>query len=127
MSMLKGPIERMMLKVVVWALIAFLLVIAVFLAGATWEIRQKERLAWREREYARGHYEEVSTRHEALVERLENLSTERGMEEELRKRFPVAREGEEVVVLIDAPRVVGDTIPEPPKTFWDRIKGWFGF
>lgn len=125
--MFKGRIERMVTKGLLWMLIVFLLAIAVFFAGATWEIRQKERVAWQEREYARVQYEQINTRHAALSAKLADLKTERGLEEEFRKRFPVAREGEEVVVLVDAPSAVDDTAIEPPRTFWDRVRGWFGF
>lgn len=117
----------MVVKGLLWLFILSLLSVAVFFAGATWEIRQKERTAWQEREYARVQYEELSSRHTTLSEKLSNLETERGLEEEFRKRFPVTREGEEVVILVDATRAVEDTAIDSPQTFWDRIRGWFGF
>jgi len=125
--MFKGRIERMAVKGFLWLFVVFLLSVAVFFAGATWEIRHKERTAWQEREYVRVQYEELTSRHIALSEKLSDLETERGLEEEFRKRFPVARDGEEVVVLVDATRAVEDTTIDPPQTFWDRIRGWFGF
>jgi len=125
--MFKGRIEKLFLKALMWGCLIFLLAVAVFLAGATWEIRQKERLAQQEKMLAEGQYNEVSERYESLREQLSRLSDERGIEEELRRRFPVAREGEEVVILVDAPSAVRDTVHEAPQGLWGRVKQWFGF
>lgn len=125
--MLKGRFERLALKGLLWVVIVFLVGAAVLLAGATWEVRQKERIAFSEKENARIQYEETAERKQNLEESVENLSHERGMEEEFRKRFPVAREGEEVIVLVDAdvPETSGEN--EDSKGFWNRLKTWFGF
>ena len=124
--MLKGRFERLAMKGVFWIFIIFLIGIAVLMAGATWEIRQKEKIAFREKENARKQFEETSQRLALLTENVDNLSDERGLEEEFRKRFPVARDGEEVVVLVDAQPPAVDTTPVTNKSLWLRIKGWLG-
>lgn len=123
----KGRIERIIAKAAAWFVVLLLLGIAVFLAGSTWEVRQKERAAWQEREYAREAYEEAVARRDTLLEYLSGLSTDRGVEEEFRKRFPVARDGEEIIILVDPSEATLDTVPEPSVSFWQRIKGWFSF
>lgn len=124
--MLKGRFERLAMKGVFWIFIIFLIGISVLMAGATWEIRQKEKIAFREKENARKQFEETSQRLALLTENVDNLSDERGLEEEFRKRFPVARDGEEVVVLVDAQPPAVDTTPVTNKSLWLRIKGWLG-
>lgn len=124
--MLKGRTEKLIFKGLLWVFILFLVAVTVFLAGATWEIMHKERIAWQEHDYARAAYDAISLRHETLLSRLAILSTERGTEEELRKRFSVAKEGEEVIVLVDAPRPVEKSMPQKPLTLWERFKGLFG-
>ncbi len=46
--------------------------------------------------------EEIKNRAHVLETKVEYFENDRGIEEELRNRFDVAREGEQVVVLIDA-------------------------
>lgn len=125
--MLKGRFEKLFIKGLLWIVILFLVGVAVLLAGATWEIRQKERIAHREREYAKEQFAEVSERYGILVQSVENLSNERGLEEEFRRRFPVAREGEEVVVLVDAPPPLSDTESVRSQGFWEALRSWFGW
>ena len=125
--MLKGRFERLALKGMLWVFIALLGAFAVFLAGSVWEIRNKERLAWQEQKNAEEQLADVSKRYVALSESVSHFDSERGMEEEFRKRFPVAREGEEVIVLVDAPSGADETAPKEPPTIWERLRGWFGF
>lgn len=122
----KGRFERLIIKGVLWVAVALLIVVAVFLAGATWEVYQKES-------GARAELEAVTARRDSLEERKETLSTDlaalksdRGMEAELRERFPVAKAGEEVIVLVDASDDSGSATEESEEGFWARIKGWFG-
>lgn len=122
---MKGGVERLAIKGILWVLIVFLVGVAVLLAGATWEVRGKQKTAYTEKENARAQYEETQERQAALEARVLELSHERGMEEEFRERFPVAREGEEVVVLVDAETPVVDTVPEKPKGFWGTLRSWF--
>lgn len=125
--MLKGPFERMLIKGLLWVIIVLVGAFAVFMAGSVWEVRNKERLAWQERVKAEERLRDVTERYGALSESVERFATERGLEEEFRKRFPVAKEGEEVIVLVDAPRAAGGIAKEPPRTLWERIRSLFGF
>lgn len=125
--MLKGRFERLIVKGLLWVVIGALVAFAVFMVGAVWEVRGKQRLAVAEREYAREALASIEERERALSEAVGRFDTERGLEEEFRKRFPVAKEGEEVIVLVDAPAPSGETVPEPPKGFWQTVVGWFQF
>ncbi len=125
--MLKGRFERLMVKGLLWVAIGGIIAFSVFMLGAVWEVRGKQRLAEEERNHARAELASVEERERSLTEAVARFETERGMEEEFRKRFPVAREGEEVIVLVDAPEASGETVPEQPKGFWDTVQGWFGF
>lgn len=122
----KGRFERLILKVGLWILIAIVAAFTVFLFGATWEVYQKEKYARGERSEAVSERTELLERKEELTADLESLTTERGMEAEFRKRFPVAKEGEEVIVLVDAKDVVVEAPEEPEKSIFETIKSWFG-
>ena len=81
--------------------IGVVLILTVLLMSAVWERytvskEMKERL---DDKYAE--LEIIQQRAETIESKVEYLKNERGVEEELRNRFDVAREGEQVVILLD--------------------------
>lgn len=57
-----------------------------------------ERRVVAEREVA-----ELETRRAALKEQVQYITSERGIEAEMRRQFDIAREGERVVIILDEP------------------------
>jgi len=125
--MLKGRFEKLLIKGLLWVLIFLLVGFAIFMAGVVWEVRGKERLAWQEKENARLALSDIEKRYESLSRDVKNFEHERGLEEEFRKRFPVAKEGEEVVVLVDAPPAESDTDLARPQGLWGTLQSWFSW
>ena len=119
--MRKGRFEKLVLKGVLWVGIILLIVFVVFIFGATWEVWHKQQKALSEKENAEEKYAEVVERHTMLEGELNRLNSDRGLEEE----FPVAREGEEVFVLVDAPEAIAASEEVQPPSFWDVVRGWF--
>lgn len=77
----------------------------------------------------------LKQRAEVLDAKVKYLEDERGIEEELRNRFDVAREGEQVVVLIDPKKAdlkEASSVPSKEvsehevseKSFWDYFRFW---
>jgi len=69
----------------------------------------------------------LQERADALEEKVEHLQNTRGIEEELRNRFDVAREGEQVVIIVDdedgrEPSL--DDLSQPPGSSNDD-GGWY--
>ncbi len=124
--MLKGRFERMLMKGGLWVLIAFLAGLTLFLAIAVWEIRGKERIAAEEKENARHALQELIERRDTLEEGVAHFESARGIEEEIRKRYPAALPGEEVLVLVDAPEAEARQVATPPPGWWGIIRSWFG-
>ena len=71
----------------------------------------KERRALAEAELA-----EVASRHDSIKEKVTYLETEKGMEDAIRTKYNVAKEGEEVFVIIDTAYDTDQEIEE--KSFW---------
>ena len=76
---------------------------------------------------------ELQNRAELLETKVEYMKDERGIEEELRSRFDVAKEGEQVIILLDSERgekilassTATDTKEENEKKgFFSRLKFW---
>lgn len=77
--------------------------------------------------------EALQTRAAALEAKVRYLENDRGLEEELRNRFDVVREGEQTVILIDSreneekPKTVPvgiETQPSTDESFLERFKFW---
>jgi len=81
--------------------IAVLLVIIVFLSISVYERFTVEREMVLRHDQAQKEMQELLQRKATLEERVEYLSGERGIEEEIRKHFDVAKEGEKVIIIVD--------------------------
>jgi len=95
------------------------LVFALFMATAVYERYSVERTMAARALDAQMEKQALVERKNALHERVEYLSGDRGIEEEIRKHFDVAKEGEQVIILVgeeDTPVVEAPT--EDPKKPW---------
>lgn len=126
MRLPKGRFERLIIKGLLWIGILLLAALAVLLMGSTWEVYQKEKSARAERDIAINSHDSLTERKEKLAEDLAALESERGLEEEFRRRFPVSREGEEVIILVDARDAALEDTAAEESGFWSIFKGWFG-
>ena len=96
-----------------------LLVVTVFLSSAVYQrflIERKTAVLQEEMESQR---QELLERKSLLEEKVEYLSGDRGIEEEIRKHFDVAKEGEQVIILVGNEQVAAPVIaPEPEPVPW---------
>ena len=67
-----------------------------------WGVFQKERETQVKKEQRAAVLTEIEQRERVLAEEIDRLNTERGVEEEIRSKFDVARKGEQVLVIVDA-------------------------
>lgn len=103
-----------------------LLIIFVLFAKGTWGVYKKASFAKENRIRAEDQLRELREHEAVLSEELEKLKTERGMEEAIREKFDVGREGEHLIVLVDVPQPA--IVPEAQETtIWSNIKGFFTF
>ncbi|MBL7045502.1 MAG: septum formation initiator family protein [Parcubacteria group bacterium] len=97
--------ERRKLKQYAYSLptVVVLLAIVAFLGNSVWSVYLKEQETSERLEQRESYLKDISGRGEALEEEIDRLSSERGLEAELRSKFEVARSGEKVIVIVDAP------------------------
>lgn len=103
--------------------IFILLILVVLLGRSVWERFQIERDMAGRAAQIEAELHELSERKEDLEERVQYLEGERGIEEEIRKNFDVAKEGEQVIILMGEPEETAVTEPEvevsyPWYQFW---------
>lgn len=95
--------ERKKLRKILYAkaTLGVLFVLSVIVARGAWHVYQKAAIARAERTEAERSFEELAGRAKELEESITRLKSERGIEEEIRQKFTVARSGEEVVIVVD--------------------------
>ncbi len=100
-------------------------VLLVLLGRAAWGAYRSERDNFTE--FGRVHTEAAALREResALESDIELLKTPRGMEEALRNKYPVVREGESMVIIVEPRAGVDEGVSEEPRGVWSRIKAIF--
>ncbi|TSD06210.1 MAG: hypothetical protein Greene07147_69 [Parcubacteria group bacterium Greene0714_7] len=116
--------KRLFARTLLWA--GFLVggAILIVFAFTTWNVYIKEREARIQHKNEVHALSELSNRKATLTENLQKFDTPRGIEEEVRKRFPVAKPGEEEIMLI-APKPTPKATSTSSATFWKGLLGWW--
>lgn len=108
--------------------IALLILPVSFLFVSVLERYEKERDTREKRAERALELEEIKTRAAALEAKVEEAESERGIEAEIRSRYDVAKEGEQVVVIVDETESEPAPLPPPPpseeKSFFDTLMFW---
>lgn len=94
------------------------LTLLVLIVIAVWNLRAKSQIAERNRREAEERVIELEARKAVLAAQLSRLGTSEGEEVEIRSRFPVAREGEGVIAILDATSSGAQIELTPPSTRW---------
>lgn len=119
----KKKVKRMLYSPIVLLLLAIIFVI---LFRSLWSVYKKEKVSDENLSKERIELEKLSLREKSLASALEYLKTEQGIESEIRSRFRLVKEGEQVAVIVDEEAT--DTQEQASTTnrgFWYRIFHWF--
>jgi cell division protein FtsB len=106
--------------------LVILAVILVLLVPGVWNMFQKERETRSNRKEQQLILEELKEREAQLRAEIERLSAARGVEEELRSKFEVGREGEEAIVIVEpSPEEAAAAARAAEKSFWQKFFSLF--
>lgn len=117
--------KRLLARAAMWIGIIVGSFILIGFASVTWRVYSKERIARQE------HLDEVQTladlsaRKTTLEEELKRLDTERGIEEEVRKRYQLTKPGEREIVLVDDKSLNASSTTGEKGGFWATMMSWF--
>ena len=100
-----------------------LLVIVAFGVRGVWGVYKKEQESRQIRTEAEAKLSELKQREAELRTDISVLHTDRGVEEELRERYDLAKDNEGVVVIVEPPAPP----PELRPTTLQRFKSWFAW
>ena len=104
-----------------------LIIILAFLAHGTWGIYKKSKQSKETLNVVQIEFDKLKEREEAIEKKIGRLGTETGLEEEIRSKFDVAREGEKIIVIVDnddLPPVIEEK-PGVIKGIFTTVKSWF--
>lgn len=104
---------------------AILLIMAIFIIVSAYNRYLIARQMADRRETAEIEAQHLKQRLESLGEEVKYLSNERGQEAEMRRQFDIARDGEQVVIILDdnkvPPSPEEDDVNKPSKRPWYRF------
>jgi cell division protein FtsB len=92
---------------------------------STWVVYQKQRESQQQLAVSQKRVSELSSRDAELRDQIGRIQTTSGVEAEIRAKFNVAKENEQVVVLVDD-TASGTATSTRPTGFWASIKHFFG-
>ena len=104
----------------------FLAVVVFLLAKGTWGVLQKELESKRNVAEVSQEFNQLTKRKELLQGQVQKLNTEEGIEETLRQKFQISKEGEKVLVVVD--RAPTSTQAQNTNFFqriWSGVSGVF--
>ena len=78
-----------------------LFVVLIFIARATFNVYYKQKASEENLSKAKEEVAELKKREKMLNSEIDRLETDKGTEEEIRKKFMVGKTGEQVIIIVD--------------------------
>ena len=118
--------QKRQLNKVIYSKVTFfvLLVLVFFMGKATYGIYKKTTISASNYAAVEKGYQNLKTRKDMLESEIDRLQTERGVEEEIRSRFSVAKPGETVVTIVKGSST-SETTTNPKGGFWSSFLNIF--
>lgn len=99
--------------------VVVLIVGILFSLRSVWIVLRQSREVDARRQTAAARLAELQERRDELEQEIEALKTPRGVEAEIRERFPVVKEGEEVITIVE--QAESNEVSGPSKSWWRRF------
>lgn len=103
-----------------------LILLLVILIRGLFGVYKKAQLSARNLERERIELEKLISREKSLASSIDYLKTEQGIEDEIRTKFRVVKEGESVAVIVDKqpPVIPSVSTSTNAGNFWSRLFHW---
>jgi cell division protein FtsB len=103
-----------------------LIIIAVLLSFSSWKILARTFDSIKYRKLTEANLKSLTERQSELESKISELETDSGVEKEIREKFPVAKPGEEVIMIVNNKSGLGqEADPKTDSGFWHRLRGWW--
>jgi cell division protein FtsB len=110
-----------------WPFLLLLGLILLLFVRATWGAYMQERETDMVKEQRAQYLADLKIRESLIRAEIERLDTERGVEEEIRQKFEVAKDGEGIIVIVDAPEDTNSSTSNTPRGFFEKMFDFFSF
>lgn len=104
--------------------IGILFVIMLFTLRSTWSVYQKQRESEVLKAISEKKVMELELRKKEINDNIQALNTEEGLEKEIRSKFNVVKENENMVVILDDANK-DNYEASTTKSFWQKVKDFF--
>jgi cell division protein FtsB len=106
--------------------IGVLLVLITLLSKGVYGVYAKALESDKNKYMAQMEYDELAEREAVIVAQIGQLKTDDGLEKEIREKFNVAREGEQMLVLLEEEKKKEKyTEVEENPSLWSKVKNFF--
>jgi cell division protein FtsB len=117
--------KQNMLKVLGLRILTVILLLVLFaLIRGGWNVYLKQRETYVNKIDAEARLEELSDRKNQLQAEVLHLKSGRGIEEEMRQQFEVAREGEGLIIIVDRPKSGDESNKVKGSSWWKPLWPW---
>lgn len=104
----------------------FLVVVALYSLFSAYMVYEKKRQSDKDVHEAELRLLALSAKETTLLQEIDHLQTDEGLEAEIRSKYSVAKEKEQVVVLVeDEPTTTTEVTQK--ESMWNRLERFFGF
>lgn len=118
---------RQVRRVMLWSLTALLTILAISIAFSTWRVFGTLSQVKNERREAEIARDALKVRTAELQASVGALKTDRGVEEEIRSRYPLVKPGEIEFVFVEKGTESQSAQTKATSTVWGRVKSFFSF
>lgn len=105
--------------------LVILFLILVLVVHSTWRVYQKKGVSEDLKNISVQYVEDLRNRNDELKTKIDRLETTSGIEEEIRSRFSVVKDKENMVVVVPNVEEAVSTTTKPT-SFWRKIINFFG-
>ena len=122
--------KKRKIKEILYSRVTIILLFFIFLffANSTWDVYKKASLASENKKIAEKDLNALKEREKNLVNKIDRLKTDIGVEEEIREKFGFVKDGEEVVVIVDSKEEIDESSDsgfDTAKKWWKKFTGLF--
>jgi len=105
-----------------WPVFVLLLAIVLLVASGVWGVSKSERTSCGKKDSSEERYDKLEDKSDNLLSEIESLKTEKGRESEIRDKFRVVKEGEQLAIIlksVDDPEC--EVVEENDGNLWKKI------
>ena len=95
----KNKIKRIIYS---WPVLILLLLVILLVGKSVWGVYRSEEISSKNKQSSEERYEELTNKSDLVASEIEMLKTDKGVEMEIRDKFRVVKEGEQLAIIINS-------------------------